>query len=64
MKRAFILIGVISVLFGVGLILPALANYGHPGPMANDATEFLLLGVVVALAGVASVFYGIRKVRV
>jgi hypothetical protein len=65
MKRVFLLIGVgiVAILLGVGLILPALANYGRPGPVVNDALRFLLVGVLMVVAGSASIFCGIRKRR-
>jgi hypothetical protein len=63
MKRLFVLIGIVAVLLGVGLILPALANYGRPGPMVNDSVRFLLLGVLAVVIGCASLFHGIQKRR-
>ena len=63
MKRLFLLVGILAIVLGVGLILPALANYGRPGPLMNDALRFLLVGVLAVVAGVASIFHGIRKRR-
>ena len=61
MKRMFILIGTVAALIGVAVILPALANYGRPGPMANDALKFLVLGSLVGIAGGSAIFHGVRK---
>ena len=61
MKRILILIGIAAVLFGVAVILPALANYGRPGPMGNDALKFLVLGSLVSIAGGSGIFHGVRK---
>jgi hypothetical protein len=64
MKRVFLLIGLVAVVLGVGLILPALANYGRPGPMLNDALRFFVVGILAVVAGGASIFHGFRKGRV
>ena len=61
MKRVFIFIGIVAALMGVAFILPALANYGRPGPMASDALKFLLLGSFVTIAGGSAIFHGVRK---
>ncbi|MDB6024775.1 MAG: hypothetical protein JWM68_998 [Verrucomicrobiales bacterium] len=61
MKRISIFIGVVAALIGVTVILPALANYGRTGPMANDALKFLLLGSLVSIAGGSAIFHGVRK---
>jgi len=37
MKRVFMFGGIAVALIGTAIILPALANYGRPAPMANDA---------------------------
>ena len=61
MKRIFIFSGIVTALVGVAVILPALANYGRPGPMASDALKFLLLGSFVTIAGGSAIFHGARK---
>jgi len=37
MKRLLILTGILAALIGIAVILPALAHYGHPSPMAKKA---------------------------
>jgi hypothetical protein len=63
MKRLFIFAGIAAALIGTAIILPALANYGRPGPMANDAITFALTGGLLAITGVATIFHGVRKSR-
>ena len=64
MKRVFTFAGIAIALIGIAIILPALANYGCPGPMANDAIRFALTGGLLTIAGAASIFHGVRKRRV
>jgi len=63
MKRLLILSGILTVLLGIAVVLPALANYGHPGPMAKRALRVLLAGSLVTVAGGAVIAYGVRKSR-
>ena len=64
MKRVFLLLGIVAVVLGVGLILPALANYGHPGSMVNDALRFLVVGILAVVVGGVSISRGVRKRRI
>ena len=61
MKRAFIIIGIVAVLIGITIILPALANYGRPGAMSSDALRSLVLGSVVTAAGASLTIVAFRK---
>jgi hypothetical protein len=61
MKRLLILTGILIALVGTAMILPALANYGHPVPMAKDARRALLAGSLLTAAGGAVLLYGTRK---
>jgi hypothetical protein len=63
MKRLLILTGILTALLGIAVLLPALANYGHPGPMAKKAEMLLLAGSLVTVAGGAVIAYGVRKSR-
>jgi hypothetical protein len=63
MKHVFIFIGIVAALLGTTVVLPALANYGRPGPMSNDALKFVLVGSLVILAGGTAIFHGLRKRR-
>ena len=61
MKRVFIFAGIVVALIGTAVILPALANYGRPAPMANDAIRFALTGALLTIAGAAAIIHGVRK---
>lgn len=61
MKRLLILTGILVALVGVAVILPALANYGRPGPIAKKAARVLFAGSLVSLAGGAAILYGVRR---
>ena len=63
MKRLLILTGILMALLGMAVVLPALANYGHPGPMAKKAQMILLAGSLVTVAGGAVIGCGVRKSR-
>jgi hypothetical protein len=63
MKRLLILIGILIALIGISITLPALANYGRPRPMANNAQRAVLAGCLVTLGGGAAIFVGARKHR-
>jgi hypothetical protein len=63
MKRLLILTGILTALVGIAVILPALANYGHPGPVVKKAPMVLLAGSLVTFAGGAVILYGVRKSR-
>jgi hypothetical protein len=61
MNRVFISAGIAVALIGAAIILPAVANYGRPGSMANDAIRFALAGGLLTIAGAAAIFHGVRK---
>ena len=63
MKRVFILVGIAVALVGAAIILPALANYGRPGPLASDAIRLVVTGGILIIAGAAGIFHGVRKRR-
>jgi asparagine N-glycosylation enzyme membrane subunit Stt3 len=61
MKRAFIVIGILATLIGISIILPALANYGHPGAMASNALRAVVAGSLITVAGASVTIFGFRK---
>ena len=63
MKRVLIFVGIVVALIGAAIILPALANYGRPAPMANDAIRFAMTGGFLTVAGAAAIIHGVRKRR-
>jgi len=60
MKRWIWLVGVVAVLFGMGLVLPALAKYKVHGWVAGVVVP-LSIGASIVLAGLVAVGYGIRR---
>ena len=55
MKHAlFIAIGMIAVLVGLGLIMPAVALWRSMGSLTVPSAVGLLIGVVLAAGGVAA----------
>lgn len=62
MKRILtILIGFFGVFIAVGLILPALAKVREYGSMPSEVVGFYTLGVVLALAGIGTAVFGLRR---
>ena len=55
--------GIAVALIGTAIILPALANYGRPAPMANDAIRFALTGGFLIIGGAAAIIHGVRNRR-
>ena len=60
MKLTVILVGIVVALMGLGMILPALANYGHPHPFSERAIIGLVIAVVLVTTGASAIFYGIK----
>lgn len=62
MKRIlFALAGIVAVLVGLGLIMPAVALFRSQGALSAGNSALLLLGCLMALGGVALVGNGIRR---
>jgi len=62
MKRTLIiLVGILGVLIGTAIILPALALYNHEGTLVHNAKVGLLIGIPIALLGISTAFYGFKK---
>ncbi len=61
MKRTMIiLIGILGVLIGTAMVLPALHLYNEQG-MVHNATVGFLFGIPVTLIGVGAAIYGFKK---
>ena len=64
MKRVLILgSGIVGVLFGMALVMPAVAQYRHEGAMRNDEPWLFLIGSLITLAGCGAAFRGLKKSR-
>ena len=61
MKRSVILSGTFAMLFSAMIILPALGTH-HKNPQIWTGGEIkgLLIGSVVALLGILTIFYGVK----
>ena len=62
MKRIItVLIGLCGVFVAVGLILPALAKVREYGSMPSEVVGLYTLGVVLAVAGIGTAVFGLRR---
>jgi hypothetical protein len=55
--------GILGVLVGMALVLPAIAQYQHEGAMHNGETWFFLIGIALTLAGCGAAIRGLTKSR-
>ena len=60
MKRIIILVGILVALLGLGMILPALANYGRPHPFSDRAITGLVIAGVLVIMGTSTIYCGIK----
>ena len=62
MKRVLIIsAGVIGVLVGMGLVMPAVAQYRQAGAMTNEEVGLLLVGIILTLGSASGVLFGTKK---
>jgi hypothetical protein len=62
MKRVtIILLGIFGILFGPGIILPALAKHRDLGVWNSDIIMPIVWGTLILLAGLSTAIYGIRR---
>ena len=62
MKRTIkIILGIITVLVGMGFVMPALAQWRHEGAMTGSSVALCLLGAVLTLAGCGAAIQGVIK---
>jgi drug/metabolite transporter (DMT)-like permease len=60
-RLTFILIGIFAVLFGMAMVLPAMAWYrDHHAMPANHLTP-LLIGLFIVASGLGTGIYGLKK---
>jgi hypothetical protein len=62
-KIILITAGVLGILIGMSMVLPAAAHYGHAGPMDLTQIRFLLLGLVLTGGGLSAACFGFKKRR-
>jgi hypothetical protein len=64
MKRNLTLMaGLIAVMVGTALVMPAVAQYRHEGVMRNDEPWLFLVGSLMTPAGCGAAFRGFKKSR-
>jgi hypothetical protein len=64
MKRGLVIAaGIIGVLVGLALVMPAVAQYRHDGAMRNDEPWLFLIGSLLTLAGCGAAIRGAKKSR-
>lgn len=62
MKKIMIIgAGIFGVLFGMALVLPALANYGQEGAMTVHSIGFFLLGLAIVLGSIVAARAAVKK---
>jgi len=62
MKRSlFILLGIFGVLFGMAMVLPAMAWFKHNHGISAEHLVPLLVGLAIVATGTGSTIYGIKK---
>lgn len=60
-KIMIILFGIFGILFGPGIILPALAKHRDLGVWNGDIVTPIVVGTIILLAGLATVAYGVKR---
>lgn len=64
MKRGIIIAaGIIGVLVGMALVMPAVAQYRREGVMRNDEPWLFLIGSLMTLAGCGAAIRSLRRTR-
>ena len=64
MKRSVMIgVGIVGVLVGMALVMPAVAQYRHEGAMRNDEPWLFLIGSLLTLAGCGAAVGNLKKKR-
>jgi len=53
--------GIIGILVGLALIMPAVAQARHEESMANDEVGLLMFGIALAIVGAGVIFCPFKK---
>lgn len=61
MKLIFILLGIFGVLFGMAMVLPAMAYYRDTHTMPANHLAPLLIGLFIVASGLGTGIYGLKK---
>jgi hypothetical protein len=65
MKRGMMIgAGIVGVMVGMALVMPAVAQYRIDGAMRNSEPWLFLIGSLITLAGCLAGFRGLKKARV
>jgi len=58
-----LIVGVLFVLIGMALVMPAVAQMRDTGALPTFGVGLLLLGLALTLSGGGAVVYGARRLR-
>ena len=62
MKRPIkIILGIVAVLIGMGLVMPAIAQWEHEGAMTGMSIILCLLGGVMTLTGAIAAIHAVAR---
>ena len=56
-----IILGIVTVLIGMGFVMPAVAQWKHEGAMTGMSVVLCLLGLVLTLAGAGTTIHGLTR---
>ena len=62
-KIMLILLGIFGILFGPGIILPALAKHRDLGVWNSEIVMPMFWGTLILLAGLATVAFGVKRCK-
>ncbi|HEU6449530.1 MAG TPA: hypothetical protein VFV23_13940 [Verrucomicrobiae bacterium] len=60
-KTAIIVLAILAVLFGPGMILPALAKHRNMGVWNFDIVWPIVVGSIITVAGISATVFGFKK---